>query len=74
MPAPDYAVEIDRLEAALSSGELTVEQDGERVTYRSRSDLEGALSYFRNQAASGVGVGPAPRSQFGFRPAGYSKD
>jgi hypothetical protein len=34
MPAPDYAAEIAALETALSTGELTVEQDGEPTSPR----------------------------------------
>ncbi|PZU62324.1 MAG: hypothetical protein DI552_00190 [Brevundimonas sp.] len=51
MPAPDYAAEIEALEAAAASGELTVESDGDRVTYRSTSDLLKMLDYFRDKAA-----------------------
>ncbi len=61
MPAPDYAVEIANLEAAASSGELTVEENGTRVTYRSMSDLMTSLTYFRGQAVlSSVATGAAP--------------
>lgn len=31
--------DLDRINAALASGELTVEYDGRRTTYRSLSDL-----------------------------------
>lgn len=51
MPAPDYAVEIAALETAVATGELTVESDGDRVTYRTMADLLAALSYFRQRAA-----------------------
>lgn len=54
MPAPDYAVEIAALEAAAGSGELTVESDGDRVTYRSTSDLLKMLDYFRCKAADAL--------------------
>lgn len=40
---------IDRLEAALVSGELTVEYDGTRITYRSTDDLRKAIAYAREQ-------------------------
>lgn len=52
MPAPDYAVEIGQLEAALASGELTVESDGERVTYQNFGDLKARLNYFKGLVAS----------------------
>ncbi|HVM38300.1 MAG TPA: hypothetical protein VM265_07935 [Sphingomicrobium sp.] len=55
MPAPDYATEIAALERAMASGELTVEADGDRVTYRSTSDLIAALDYYRRKAAAASG-------------------
>lgn len=50
----DYSSKIAALEEALASGELTVESDGERLTYRSVSELKAALDYFsaRNSAAA----------------------
>ena len=57
MPAPDYAIEIAALEAAAASGELTVESDGDRVTYRSTSDLLKMLDYFRGKASLALGAG-----------------
>lgn len=56
MPAPDYAVEIAALEAAAATGELTVESDGDRITYRNMADLLKALTFFegrRDAAARG---------------------
>ena len=50
MPAPDFAVEIAALEAAAATGELTVESDGDRVTYRAMKDLLAALTYFQGRA------------------------
>lgn len=55
MPAPDYATEIAALQAAAASGELTVESNGERVTYRSTTDLLKTLDYFRGLAAQASG-------------------
>jgi hypothetical protein len=51
MAAPGYEAEIAALEVAAASGELTVESDGDRVTYRSTSDLLKMLDYFRTKAA-----------------------
>lgn len=53
----DYSAKIAALETALASGELTVESDGERVTYRSITDLRSALDYFaaKQSAASAPG-------------------
>lgn len=73
MPAPDYTVEIARLEAAVSSGELTIEQDGERVTYRSMADLVTALNYFKGQATQ-AGRPTGDQSQFGFTVPVYTRD
>lgn len=55
MPAPDFAAEIAALETALATGELTVESDGDRVTYRSTSDIKATLDYFRERAADALG-------------------
>jgi hypothetical protein len=73
MPAPDYATEISALESALSAGELTIEQDGERVTYQSASDLVKRLSYFQQKAAQ-ASVAASGRGQFGFSAPAYSRD
>ncbi|MDP3405055.1 MAG: hypothetical protein Q8S03_10225 [Brevundimonas sp.] len=59
MPAPDYAVEIAALEAAAGSGELTVESEGDRVTYRSTSDLLKMLDYFRTKASAAASRQPS---------------
>lgn len=48
----DYSTKIGALEDALASGELTVESDGERVTYRSVADLKAALDYFVGKNAA----------------------
>lgn len=58
----DYSSKITALEDALASGELTVESDGERVTYRSVTDLKAALDYFSGKNGSGGVIGE-------FRPA-----
>lgn len=54
MPAPDYAVEIAKLEAGLGSGEARIESDGESVTYRGVTDIMVALDYFRSRATPAV--------------------
>lgn len=56
MAAPGYETEIAALEAALASGELTVESDGDRVTYRNTADLVATLDYFRRKAAAAAGT------------------
>ncbi len=47
--------DIDNLEAALMSGELEVEYDGKKVTYRSVGELIGALKYARDQLQPAAG-------------------
>lgn len=47
MPANDqYATELGSLREALASGVLTVEMNGRRKTYRSVSELTGAIDHF----------------------------
>lgn len=52
----DLTTKIAALEAALASGELSVESDGDKVTYRSIKDLRSALDYFRGQQLAAGGV------------------
>lgn len=42
----DYTTQIAAIDAAIASGELTVESDGDRVTYRSMADLLKARDHF----------------------------
>ncbi|MCC4234490.1 hypothetical protein LL253_17600 [Sphingobium soli] len=58
----DYSTKIAALEEALASGELTVESDGERVTYRSIADLKAAIDYFVSRNAPSVGSISRPAS------------
>lgn len=58
----DYTTQIAALEAALASGELSVEYNGRRVTYRSTEDLVAALNYFKRANAGVPSSGPAPAS------------
>ena len=73
MPAPDYATEIAGLVNALSSGELTIEQNGERVTYRSVTEIRAALTHFQDLAAT-ASAPAASRGRFGFSAPAYSRD
>ncbi len=43
--AIDYAARKEALEEALMAGELTVESDGDRVTYRSIAEIRSAIDY-----------------------------
>ena len=53
--AIDYAAKKEALEEALMAGELTVESDGDRVTYRSIADLRSAIAYCDEQLAKSGG-------------------
>lgn len=67
MPAPDYAAEIAALRSGLANSELTIESNGERVTYTSFAEIRRRIEYFENLAGS-RGVG------FGFSAVAYSGD
>ena len=58
----DYATKITALEDALASGELTVEADGDRVTYRSVKELRSALDYMKTQQAAALTSTQRPAS------------
>lgn len=73
MPAPDYASEIASLEAAISTGTLRVEQDGEMVIYQSTAAMLKALDYFKTAAAKAAATGQAA-SGFGFSAPAYSRE
>lgn len=47
------AERIAKLEEALGNGVLTIESDGERITYRSTSDLKDAILYNQRLLAPG---------------------
>lgn len=49
--AIDYSAKIAALEEAVGSGVLTVESNGERMTYRTMADLLIALNYFTDKQA-----------------------
>lgn len=71
MTTTDYSAQIEALESALASNELTVESDGDRVTYKSTADLRQALAYFRQKQA---GLEPRRAGGFGFSAPGYCRD
>lgn len=58
----DYSAKIAALEEAIGSGELTIESDGERVTYRSMDDLMKAHRFFVGQQASATPTGASTMS------------
>ena len=73
MPAPDYAVEIAAIEAAIATGELRVEMDGEMVIYKSSTEQLKALVYFQDRAAANAAAASS-RGKFGFSAPAYSRD
>lgn len=50
----DYSSQITALETALALGELSVEVEGRKITYRSVDELRRSLAYFQGKAAQGV--------------------
>lgn len=48
----DYDALIAQLEAALGSGEVTVESDGDRVTYRSATEIAKAIELLERRKAA----------------------
>ena len=73
MPAPDYAIEIAALRAGLATSELTIEINGERVTYQSFRDMKSRVDYFVGLAAS-ASPSTAPTSSFGFSAVAFERD
>lgn len=73
MPAPDYAVEIAALRGGLATSELTIEANGERVTYQSFADMKKRLDYFVGLAAAASGSGQN-RAVFGFSTVSFDRE
>lgn len=73
MPAPDYAVEIAALQAGLAGSELTIEANGQRVTFQSFRDMKARLDYFAGLAAA-ASAATAPQSSFGFSAVAFERD
>ncbi|WP_018407919.1 phage head-tail joining protein [Methylocystis rosea] len=65
---------ISALEAALASGELTVEYAGRRTTYQSQDNIIKALEYFKRQKQGVPTTGPAPASADRGSYASFSRD
>lgn len=53
--------DLDNINAAIASGELTVEVNGRRVTYRSIADLERARSMIQGDLAAAASGSASPR-------------
>ena len=54
--------DLDNLESAMASGALTVEIDGERVTYRSIEGLRSAIAYTKGDLAAATAAGAETQS------------
>jgi hypothetical protein len=54
--------DVDNLERALASGELSVVYEGRSVTYRSIDQIKAALDYARGQLAASTPGGAVTQS------------
>lgn len=63
--------QLEAIESAIASGELTVKYDGKEVTYRSMADLRAARDLIRGElVASGAVTDTTPRRSY----AAHSRD
>jgi hypothetical protein len=62
--------QLTAIETAIATGELTVEYDGKRVTYRSMDDLLKARDHIRGELEAAGLVATSPRVSY----AAHSKD
>lgn len=61
------STDLDRIERAIATGELTVTVDGETVTYRSVSDLTKARDMIRGALESSGQIAARPRVSYASR-------
>lgn len=61
------ASDLTAIETAIATGELTVEVDGRRVTYRSMDDLRKAHSFISQQLQSSGAATAAVRTSYASR-------
>lgn len=52
---------LNALQAAFAGGELTVEYDGNKVTYRSTADIERAMARVARELSADAGKPPVRR-------------
>lgn len=63
--------QLEAIEAAIATGELTVEYDGKKVTYRSTAELVAARDLIKGELiAAGVITDSTPRRSY----AAHSRD
>lgn len=72
MTTPNEA--IAQIDAALGSGELTIEYNGRRVTYRSVAELQAARQHFERLANAVAPGEAAPAAQSRSSYASFSRD
>ncbi len=65
---------IAAIDAALASGELTIEYAGRRVTYRSVQELQASREHFARQAAAATPGQPAPAARERTSYATFARD
>ncbi|MGE0155179.1 MAG: phage head-tail joining protein [Reyranellaceae bacterium] len=58
--------DLTRLETALAQGEMTVEYDGRRVTFRSVAELKDAIAYVKGELAAQTAGGNVTTSYASF--------
>lgn len=59
--------DLDNINTAIATGEMTVEFNGRRVTYRSMDELERAKKHIEGEIARAAQPTSAPRSVFQYR-------
>lgn len=59
--------DLDNINTAIATGEMTVEFNGRRVTYRSMAELQQAKNHIQTELARTAQATSAPRSVFQYR-------
>lgn len=59
--------DLDNINTAIATGEMTVEFNGRRVTYRSMAELERAKTHVQGELARTAQTTSSPRSVYQFR-------
>lgn len=59
--------DLDNINTAIATGEMTVEFNGRRVTYRSMAELERAKTHVQGELARNTQSTITPRSVYQFR-------
>lgn len=59
--------DLDNINAAIATGEMTVEFNGRRVTYRTMGELQAAKTHIQSELARAAQATSTPRSVYQFR-------